>query len=80
MLKLKFQYFGHLTRRTNSLEKTLSWERLKVGKAGNRGRDSWMALLTDGHESEKLQEVVKDREACRAAVNGVAKSQKQLRD
>ena len=53
---------------------------MKVGKAGNRGRDSWMALLTDGHESEKLQEAVKDREACRAAVNGVTKSQKQLRD
>ena len=46
MLKLKFQYFGHLTRRTDSLERLWCWERLKAGEGDNRGWDGWMASPT----------------------------------
>ena len=80
MLKLKLQYFGHLMGRTNSLEKTLM-----LGKIGgrrrrdNRGWDGWMSDSMDRSLS-KLQELVMDRDAWRAAVHGVAKSQTQLSD
>ena len=81
MLKLKYfgQYFGHLLRRTDSLEKTLMLERLRGGGAGDRGWDGWTATPTD-MSLRKLREIVKDREAWLAAVHGVAKGQTQLSD
>ena len=80
MLKLKFQYFGHLMQRADSLgKKPCCWEKLTAGgEEGNRGRVGWMASLTQ--RTSKLWEIVKDREAWRAAVHGVAKSQTWLRD
>ena len=82
MLKLKLQYFGHLMRRTDSLEKTLM-----LGKTEGRRRRGIQNMrcldgvtdLTDMSLS-KLWEMVKDREAWRAAVRGVSKSWTQLRD
>ena len=76
MLKLKFQYFGHLMRRTDSLEKTLILGRI-VGR-----RRRWLDGITDSMDMSlsKLQGVVKDREAWSATVSGVTKSQTRLRD
>ena len=74
MLKLKFQYFGHLMRRANSLEKTL-----RLGKiVGRRKRGLQRMKQLDGMSLSKLEETVKDREAWCAAVHGVTKSLTQL--
>ena len=60
MLKLKLHYFGHLMQRTDSLEKTLCWERLKAGREGDeRGWDGWVAWCLNGHEFEQAPVVGK---------------------
>ena len=75
MLKLKLQYFGHLMRRTDSLERHRCWKRLKgKGEGDDRGWDGWMASLSLDMSFSKLRELAMDREAWSAAVHGVAKS------
>ena len=77
MLKLKLQYFGHLMRRANSLEKTLMLGKVDGKRRSRQLRIEWLDSITDSTDMNlsKFQEIVKDREAWHAVVHGVAKSQ-----